>query len=254
MVDRLNAKLTDETCKLLKIDLYRGLPQRKLADHYGISQPQVSRILYGMSWRHIPWPDGKTGSADMQYIKQKQRINISEGKLHGEAGKGTDVMGGSRDDNRPAAVPVEHPIKEGVSPHTIVIDEVAPEPQPIPKMDYEAIGKVVEKSIEGIKDVVDDRLHNAMFDVGKSPKGKKKTVKKTIQEQDQVPWDVIIAHFPNNAIVQIAVDNERYRLPLQVALASLNQDIWDDTDLQRVTEQIAQLFEYDMTVLEDKDD
>ena len=51
-------KLNSARVAAIKADLSNGQLQNAVAQRYGISQAQVSRIATGRSWSSVPWPFG----------------------------------------------------------------------------------------------------------------------------------------------------------------------------------------------------
>jgi len=80
-------KLTDEQVIEIKRQLGEGIPQRKIAEQFHVSQITVSHISRGETWAHIPGPKGKPGhGANHPHAKLNEekvrdiRALISEGQ------------------------------------------------------------------------------------------------------------------------------------------------------------------------------
>jgi len=48
-----HAKLTEEIVRAIRIARAAGASQQAIADRYGVSQPTVSALLLGQTWRHV---------------------------------------------------------------------------------------------------------------------------------------------------------------------------------------------------------
>lgn len=70
--------LTPETVLEIKQKLWEGKPQAELAVEYAVTQTTISRILNGIQWSEIPWPDESTGSMSLQQriLVHRERYSI----------------------------------------------------------------------------------------------------------------------------------------------------------------------------------
>ena len=70
-------KLTAETVRAIKVDLWEGARQGAVALKHGIRQPTISGIARGYTWPAVEWPDGSIGALSPQRtaeIKKEVRL------------------------------------------------------------------------------------------------------------------------------------------------------------------------------------
>lgn len=58
-----SARHIDEAmARTIKRLLWEGFRQGAIAEHFGVSQPSISRIANGKDFKTLPWPDGSVGA------------------------------------------------------------------------------------------------------------------------------------------------------------------------------------------------
>lgn len=54
----IEAGMTEEVARQIKVLLWSGYSQRDVATHFGVTQASVNLLSSDRSWRHVPWPIG----------------------------------------------------------------------------------------------------------------------------------------------------------------------------------------------------
>ncbi len=74
------AKLTVDDVLTIRADLKRGITQAVLAERYHVSQPAISAIVHGRSWRHVgdykPPAERLTGRRDSRMIRAMKKHGL----------------------------------------------------------------------------------------------------------------------------------------------------------------------------------
>lgn len=247
---KLSAKLTAQQASLLKVDLYRGISQTKLAPKYGISQASISRIVHGSAWSYIPWPDGRTGPADMEAIARARDIRTDDYDLP------TVTIPHPQPRIQPQPEETsDGPVEEPATMDPPDLDDVPDSGRRKVRNPLEETGPSIADQIasmaQDIKELDELQMHNAMFDIGESPdvpSREEKTL--SIEEQPRVAWDDIIKILPTHPVVLKATIQKQLRLPLQVALYRLSRKLWATSNLDLLIHETARLFDYEIHKLE----
>ncbi len=263
MVKHLNAVLAEE----IKARLWEGEIQAKVGQEFRVSQPQVSRICNGFTWKHIPWPDGSIGALPEDRIKlllaQRQpstgtskwagrlnrRLDEEEDRLHG-----LERLLDSQERFRAGGQ---------ITPSTSIIDSLlGKQKDKVADLLEEATGEPVEEptladEIDALGQAAEVEADQELLDairVPNEPKEKKPKKRKAVEaaEPEQIvpehmAWDEVLARYGNEPLVKRASSTEDKVLQLAVAIAALElpKNKFESDDLPIYVKQIVQALKGD---------
>lgn len=206
---KLNTKLNLARATEIKALLWEGHRQEAIADHLGLSQTTISRILHGKQWTAAKWPDGSPGQMPVAKVLdiQDKRAQAATMYFHqiGDKDKklSTQPSIQRRDEMRDR------------------INQIAEE--------YEA--------------EVEEDLHRTMTEVSAELREGQPDVDETkITDCDAMPWYDVLIKAPNNRIVIVADESGDYNLKLAIGIAfkALPKAEWKGNHVKTLINEIYQ--------------
>lgn len=255
--------LTNEEATIAK-DLYvRGYSQRKIAIRFGVTANLMNRIVWGESYRDIPWPNGRCGGYEEAYPNMTVQANNMRTpfarKTEPREPRESGGSGGYSIDDNDNRSSLNYGASKGI------ISGEVPEDLSAGRKKILADGTEIEPmtpemrklALEAIAKVEDDIEKKAWEDIKKNAKETGVTAEEVDREikeaQDAAsPWGVgyisikeIKEREPNNSFVRLLEEEQDDILERAIGIVfkALPQDQWDGDLVVSMVQKVSKSLE-----------
>ncbi len=223
---KLSATLTLKLALEIKALLWRGYTQTEVADMYGVTQPTISRIVHGLQYHYVAWPDGSVGEINLTHY----RVMLAQRKVE-KIGDIPTVKAA--------------PIVTNISDMSVVEDEHTVETDTTKVIELSTDIKAAREHQEKLKversanaDALDAlgadierRMNAAVTDVASTPGESKRMRKRKAPKRTTykiMPWDKVLEKSNEIPMVIAAEDNEIMQKAIGVVFKQLPVSQWGE--------------------------
>ena len=215
---KLSAKLTYNNVKEIKSLIWDGRSQASVAGMFGVSQPNINRIVHGFTWQNTPWPNGSTGALNMNdYIRRMEGLGL-------------------RRSNSPQTEPTPTPLPTAPKQEQ---QQEREQEQPLTLEQRNKSADIMEEQRKQIEADMELEIAQSIKASGKSPREGKKREPLGELTAKEIPWEQVQKQAPRNTMVVLARVDEDLRKCICVAFRALPLDMWNTPKAEEVVKQVG---------------
>lgn len=220
---KLNVKLSDDLVRQIKAYIWEGATQEQVAKHFALSQTHISRIVRGLAWFSVPWPDGDIGRfSEKRVLELRTGSQIASPELRAPTTEirpsREAVLTQALEQSAADTIPNSNPPAISIEEAARRAEETA-QARVEQRSEIAALGEAAEQGMQAT-------LEQSIQPTDSSPRTARADVEDDTLE-NFLSWDYITEKMPGIPAVELGLNRPEFRPAICQALTALSEADWN---------------------------